>query len=98
MSLTGKPWLTAVMVFQGTSAQWQGETIDGSQALLNLFATSYFATEQGAEDSAKGQSESASLTAGQSITLIAVDSQSYYYDNVGGVNLTIALRPNTDGC
>lgn len=80
-----KTWLTAVLVFDGNRAIWDGRTIRSTDALLKLFDTKYWESSDEAENSARGQYLEYQFGEGSILTLIAVDHLDSYNDNPGQV-------------
>lgn len=80
-----KTWLTAVLIFRGDKAEWDGEKIKHESALIRLADTNYWATAGEAERSAKGQYMEANLNRGDVLTFIGVDDYSWYADNPGQI-------------
>ena len=80
-----KTWLTAVLVFRGDRALWDGTRIKHESTLLRLADTGYWASAEEAEKSAQGQYLEAQLDQGEVLTFIAVDHFDAYADNPGQV-------------
>jgi hypothetical protein len=80
-----KTWLTAVVIFSGNKALWDGERIKSEDALIRLADTHYWATAEDAEKSAQGQFMEANFNQGDVLTLIGVDGYSAYSDNPGQI-------------
>ena len=78
-------WLTAVLIFRGDRALWDGTRIEDESAFLRLADTRYWASAEEAERSAQGQYVETQLTQGDVLTLIAVDHFNAYADNPGQV-------------
>ena len=78
-------WLTAILVFRGDRALWDGTRIKDESLFLRLADTKYWASAEEAEKSAQGQYVEASLNQGDVLTLIAVDHFDAYGDNPGQV-------------
>ena len=80
-----KTWLTAILVFLGDRALWDGNRIKDEDIALRLADTKYWSTQEEAESSAQGQYVETQLNEGDKLTFIGVDGQSYYADNPGQV-------------
>ncbi len=80
-----KTWLTAVFIYRGDRALWDGRRIKDESLFLRLADTSYWSTAEEAERAAQGQYVEAPLTQGETLTLIAVDHFDAYADNPGQV-------------
>jgi len=80
-----KTWLTAIMIFRGDRAVWDGTRIKHENAFLRLADTGYWSSSEEAERSAQGHYLEASLNEGEVLTLIAVDHFDAYADNPGQV-------------
>lgn len=80
-----KTWLTAILVFRGDRAAWDGTRIKHESAFLRLADTGYWSSSEEAERSAQGQYLEAPLTEGEILTLIGVDHFDAYADNPGQV-------------
>lgn len=80
-----KTWLTAIIVFRGDRALWDGTRIKHESALLRLADTGYWSSADEAERSAQGQYLETNLTEGEILTLIGVDHFDAYADNPGQV-------------
>ena len=80
-----KTWLTAVFIYKGNSASWNGRIINDTDLFLRLADMKYFSTSDEAEKAAQGQYVEAQLNQGDVITLIAVDAFDSYADNPGNV-------------
>lgn len=78
-------WLTAIFVFRGDRALWDGRRIKDESLFLRLADTKYWASAEEAEKSAQGQYVEAQLNQGDVLTLIAVDHFDAYADNPGQV-------------
>lgn len=84
-------WLTSVFVYRGDRAAWVGETISDGAAVLRLFGGQYSPTADEAATAATGRSSDLAVEQGEIFTLIAVDHQNAYSDNVGAVELRIEV-------
>jgi len=80
-----KTWLTAILIYRGDRAVWDGTRIKHESAFLRLADTGYWSSSEEAERSAQGQYLEAPLTEGEILTLIAVDYFDAYADNPGQV-------------
>ena len=80
-----KTWLTAVFIFKGNRALWNGKIIDDTNLFLRLADMKYFSTSAEAEQAAQGQYVEAQLNQGDILTIIAVDALDAYADNPGKV-------------
>ena len=80
-----KTWLTAVFIYKGDRALWNGTTIDDTNLLLRLADMKYFSSSDEAEKAAQGQYLEVPLNQGDVLTLIAVDALDAYPDNPGKV-------------
>lgn len=80
-----KTWLTAVLIFRGDRALWDGRRIRDESLFLRLADTNYWASAEEAEQSAQGQYVEAQPSQGDVLTLIAVDHFDAYADNPGQV-------------
>jgi hypothetical protein len=80
-----KTWLTAVFIFYGDKALWDGTRIKDEELFLRLADTKYWASAEEVENSAEGQYVEAQLSEGDILTLIAVDHLNAYADNPGQV-------------
>lgn len=80
-----KTWLTAIIIFRGDRAVWDGTRIEHESAFLRLADTGYWSSSEEAERSAQGQYLEAPLTEGEILTLIGVDHFDAYADNPGQV-------------
>jgi hypothetical protein len=78
-------WLTAIIIYRGDRAVWDGTRIKHESAFLRLADTSYRSSSEEAERSAQGQYLEAPLTEGEILTLIGVDHFDAYADNPGQV-------------
>ncbi len=86
-----KTWLTAVLIFKGPRALWEGESVKGDSSFARVADTAYWSSAQEAENASRGMITRASLNKGDVLTLIAVDGQSYYSDNPGEVTLELLI-------
>lgn len=86
-------WLTAVFVYKGVSVQWDGDRIRDEDTFVRIADNSYFATRDEAINAARIRNTERTiyLSAGEIITLIAVDGQSFYDDNPGNIDLEIVF-------
>lgn len=82
-----KTWLTAVFIYKGNSASWNGRIINDTDLFLRLADMKYFSTSDEAEKAAQNQYVEAQLNQGDVLTLIAVDALDSYADNPGKVFL-----------
>jgi len=80
-----KTWLTAVFIYRGDRALWDGTRIKDESLFLRLADTKYWASAEEAEQSAQGQQVEAQLSEGDLLTLIGVDHFDAYADNPGQV-------------
>ena len=80
-----KTWLTAVFIFRGPQALWDGRRIKDENVFLRLADMKYWASAEEAENAAQGQYVEAQLNQGDVLTLIAVDHFDAYADNPGHV-------------
>jgi hypothetical protein len=80
-----KTWLTAIHIYRGDRALWDGRRIKDESLFLRLADTKYWASAEEAEQSAQGQYVEAQLNQGDVFTLIAVDHFDAYADNPGQV-------------
>lgn len=80
-----KTWLTAIFIYQGDRALWDGRRIKDESLFLRLADTKYWASAEEVEQSAQGQYVEAQLNQGDVLTLIAVDHFDAYADNPGQV-------------
>lgn len=80
-----KTWLTAVLIFRGNTALWDGRRIKDESILLRLADMKYWDSAESAESAAQGQYVEAQLSQGDVLTLIAVDHFDAYGDNPGQV-------------
>ena len=80
-----KTWLTAVFIFRGDKALWDGRRIKDESLFLRLADMKYWDSAESAENAAQGQYVEAQLTQGDVLTLIAVDHFDTYADNPGQV-------------
>lgn len=80
-----KTWLTAVFIYRGPQALWDGRRIRDESLFLRLADMKYWASAEEAENAAQGQYVEAQLTQGDVLTLIAVDHFDAYADNPGYV-------------
>jgi hypothetical protein len=78
-------WLTAVFIFRGDQALWDGRRIKDESLLLRLADMKYRASAEEAEKAAQGQYVEAQLNQGDVLTLIAADYFDAYADNPGQV-------------
>jgi hypothetical protein len=78
-------WLTAVFIYEGDRATWNGTTIDDTNLLIRLADMKYFSSSDEAEKAAQGQYLEVPLNQGDVLTLIAVDALDAYTDNPGKV-------------
>lgn len=90
-----KTWLTAVVVFKGERAEWDGMNVKDDAAFLRVADTGrYWESAEKAENSAREMRAQARLDRGEVLTLIAVDKQAYYFDNPGQVVLELLFFPD----
>jgi hypothetical protein len=80
-----KPWLTAVFIYRGDRALWNGNIIDTQNRFLSLADMKGFSNSADAEKAAEGEYIEAQLNQGDVLTLIAVDGLDAYADNPGKV-------------
>jgi hypothetical protein len=80
-----KTWLTAVFIYRGNQALWDGRRIKDESLFLRLADMKYWDSAESAENAAKGQYVEAQLAKGDVLTLIAVDHFDAYADNPGQV-------------
>jgi hypothetical protein len=80
-----KTWLTAVFIYKGDRALWNGRIIDDTNLFLRLADMKYFATSDEAEKAAQNQYVEMQLNQGDVLTLIGVDALDAYADNPGKV-------------
>lgn len=86
MSPSGvKTWLTAVHIFRGDSAKWEGRTISTEGLLAKMADTGYWFAESEAENAGDGKYTELYLNNGDILTLVAVDHFDAYADNPGQV-------------
>lgn len=91
-----RPWLTAVCVFDGDQAPFDGEVLRKGQALLRIADNAYAGSQQDAIDLATGSSWfETDLADDQTVTLIGVDHRYSYGDNPGTVEIQISLVART---
>lgn len=79
------PWLTAVFIFKGNLVIWNGENI--GEPFLRVADTHYSYTQAEAIKKAQGEITDSHFNQGETLTLVGVDSQSAYKDNIGYVDL-----------
>jgi len=84
--------LTGIRIFEGPDAQFNGDSIDEQKALIRLWDLGSFLSIEDAEAAASGKLVTVDLRAGV-VTLVAVDSRSFYATNPGSV--TIGWRLST---
>jgi len=82
-----KTWLTAVLVYRGNQALWDGRRIKDESSFLRVADMKYWDSAESAEKAAQGQYTEAQLSQGDVLTLIAVDHFDAYADNPGQVIL-----------
>ncbi len=80
-----KTWLTAVFIYRGNQALWDGRRIKDESLFLRLADMKYWDSAESAENAAQGQYVEAQLAKGDILTLIAVDHFDAYADNPGQV-------------
>ena len=80
-----KTWLTAVFIFRGDKALWDGTRIMDESLFLRLADMNYWDSAEGAESAAQGQYVEAQVNQGDVLTLIGVDHFDAYADNPGQV-------------
>lgn len=80
-----RTWLTAILIYRGDRAVWDGTRIKHESALLRLADTAYWSSAEEAEKSAQGQYLETPLSEGEILTVIAVDHFDTYADNPGQV-------------
>jgi hypothetical protein len=80
-----KTWLTAVLIFRGDKALWDGRRIMDESIFLRLADMNYLDSAESAESAAQGQYAEAQLSQGDVLTLIGVDHFDSYGDNPGQV-------------
>lgn len=86
-----KTWLTAVFIYKGDRALWNGRIIDDTNLFLRLADMKYFSTSDEAEKAAQGQYVEMQLNQGDVLTLIAVDALDAYADNPGKIFIEWSL-------
>lgn len=88
-------WLTSVLAFKGEYPEFDGQIIRHDRAYFSVADTRrYWPSEADASRAAAGSRVRIHLGAGEILTLIAVDEQSYYFDNPGGVVLEVLFTPS----
>ena len=87
-------WLASVCIFRGRP-NWQGENLNVASAWLVIgWGGQYYFSQAAARAAAVGQSLDGALSAGDQLTLVAVDKQSQYFDNSGtDVKIEVSLLP-----
>lgn len=80
-----KTWLTAVFIYRGDKALWDGRRIKDESLFLRLADMKYWESMESAENAAQGQYVEAQLNQGDVLTLIGVDHFDSYADNPGQV-------------
>jgi hypothetical protein len=80
-----KTWLTAILIYRGDQALWDGRRIKDESSFLRLADMKYWESAESAERAAQGQYVEAQLSQGDVLTLIAVDHFDAYADNPGQV-------------
>jgi hypothetical protein len=86
-----KTWLTAVFIYRGDQALWDGVRLKDESLFLRLADMKYWDSAESAENAAQGQYVEGQLTQGDVLTLIAVDHFDAYADNPGQVILEWSL-------
>ena len=86
-------WLSAIFFFRGSRVPFDGEIIRKSDSFLNLADYGYWDDRVAAIDTAKQSpdQQTAELSAGDLISLAAVDSADYYADNPGSVTVDVSI-------